>query len=74
MVPPCELRSCRSHSRIGEQLESIAFGKPKETVEQLPAKSPVEEAMDNMTTDDLMRCGIASRTGRALASCLPGGS
>jgi len=36
-----------------EQLESRALGKPKETVEHQDGKSPVDEALDRMSTEEL---------------------
>ena len=39
--------------RAMEQLESRALGKPKETVEHQDGKSPVDEALDRMSTEEL---------------------
>jgi hypothetical protein len=36
-----------------EQLESRALGKPKETVETHEVKSEADEALDNMSTEEL---------------------
>jgi hypothetical protein len=43
----------RRPSTGDEQLESRALGKPKETVETQTVKSEADEALDNMSTEEL---------------------